>query len=156
MRKWNFKMKTNPKEVASKLESELGSIKSFVFLINGTEDNSFTFKVRKRILFAWYLIFHNHVSVKGNLSKSKEENGTNVNISFDRHLLTKAVILTYLFIGLCWTILLLTSANNSFYMYLVGGIALAVGIILWLYERKVFDNKVEEYRTLISGILKAK
>ncbi|MGJ8660297.1 MAG: DUF423 domain-containing protein [Cellulophaga fucicola] len=153
MKNWNFKMKTSPKEAAQKLEAELGSIKNFDFQVNRTSNNSFTFKMRKRILFAWGIIFHNHISVKGDLSPNIEEKQTDVNISFDRHLLTKAVILTYLFIGICWTVLLLSGANNSFYMYLVGGIALVVGIILWLYEKRVFDKKVEEYRTMISSIL---
>ena len=115
--------------------------------------NSVTFKVRKKILYAWYMLFLNYIIVKGKLSKTAIEDETNVEIIFTLHFLMALIIFTYvlLFFGLLITIIL--GINNSLLMFVTGVILLAVGVLLWIEFQKRTDKKVQEYKTLISEIL---
>lgn len=153
MKAWNFKVKSNPKEIGDKLESALEAVDGLVFNMNCKKNNSVTFKVRKKILYAWYMLFLNYIIVNGRLSKTAIKNETDVEISFTLHFLMVLIIFTYvlLFFGLLITIILGT--NNSLLMFISGGILLAVGVLLWIEFQKRTDKKVQEYKTLISEIL---
>lgn len=55
MKAWNFKVKSNPQEISKKLDSALGSVDGLVFNMNHDKNDSVTFKVRKRILYAYQI-----------------------------------------------------------------------------------------------------
>jgi formate/nitrite transporter FocA (FNT family) len=38
-------------------------------------------------------------------------------------------------------------------LYILGGVLLAVGILLWIAVQKKFEKDIQEYKTLISEIL---
>ena len=82
MKKWNFKVKSNPNAISRNLESSLGSINGLVFKTNSDNSNFISFKIRKRLLYAWYIFYHNNVIVNGRLSKSGSKNETNIDIYF--------------------------------------------------------------------------
>ncbi len=153
MEPWNFKVKSNPKQISKKLQSALESVSGMVFDMSHEKNNSITFKVRKRILYAWYMIFQNYVIVNGKLSKTDTENETNVEISFTQHFLMTMIIFTTIFSGLGFLILIISETSSGAYMYIIGGILLLLGIVLWFDVQKRFDRKAQEYKTLISEIL---
>ncbi len=155
MKAWNFKVKSNPKEISKKLESSLGSANEFVFNMDRDENNSVTFKVRKRVLYAWYMIFHNWTVVKGKLLKADAENKTHVEISFTQHFLITLIIFTQMFLGLGILMAIISGVSSSTSMYISGGILLAVGIILWIAIQKKFEKDIQKYKTLISEILES-
>ena len=155
MKSWNFKAKSNPKEISEELESALGSLKGFVFKINHDENNSVTFKARKRILYAWYMIFHNWTVVNGKLLKVDSENSTNVEIYFTQHFLIKLIIFTHIFLGLGFMISIISGINSSTSMYIIGVILLALGIILWIAIQKKFSKDIQKYKVLISEIIES-
>ena len=153
MKAWNFKVKSNPKEISKNIESALGSVNGFVFNINYDKNNSITFKMRKRILYAWYLFFLNSIVINGKLSKTDIENETDVEISFNQHFLWKLVIFTDILVGLAILITVISGENNNASMYLIGTIILAVGVILWIRVQKKYERNIQEYKTMISDIL---
>ncbi|MBC9796301.1 DUF423 domain-containing protein [Sinomicrobium weinanense] len=153
MKAWNLKVKSNPKEISKKLESALGSVNGFVFNMNDDKNDSVTFKVRKRVLYAWYMIYLNYIIVNGKISKTDTENETNVEISFTQHFLMTLIIFTNMLFGLGFLIMTISGISNSVAMYITGGILLAIGIVLWIELKKRSDRKVQEYKTLISEIL---
>ncbi|MEO8934520.1 MAG: DUF423 domain-containing protein [Xanthomarina sp.] len=155
MKKWNFKVKSNVQEVIKKLDATLGSFNGFVFNREIGKNDSVAFKVRKRGLYAFYLMFTNKVIVNGKILKTDIENETTIEISFAQYFLWKLVIFTCLFSGLCFLIAIISQANSSDFMYLIGGLLVGVGIVLWITVQKKFKNDVQEYKTLISGILEA-
>ena len=153
MKKWTFRIKNNPKNISEKIESQLGSVSGLVFNMNHDKNNSITFRMRKRIQYAWYLLFLNSIVVKGKLSKTDAENETDVAISFNQHFLWKLVIFTDLSVGLGFLIAVISGNNSSASMYLIGTIILSIGIILWISVHKKYERNIQEYKTLISGIL---
>ena len=153
MKKWTFRIKNNPKNISEKIESQLGSVNGLVFNMKHDENNSITFRMRKRIQYAWYLLFLNSIVVKGKLSKTDAENETDVAISFNQHFLWKLVIFTDLSVGLGFLIAVISGNNSSASMYLIGTIILSIGIILWISVHKKYKRNIQEYKTLISGIL---
>ena len=153
MKKWNFKIKNNPKEISKKIESALESVNGLVFNLNHDKSNLVTFEMRKRILYAWYLFYLNSIVVNGKLSKTDIENETDVEISFNQHFLWKLVIFTDMSIGLSILIVAISGENRSVSTYLFGTIILAIGVILWLGVQKKYERNIQEYKTLISKIL---
>lgn len=153
MKKWNFKVKSNPNEISKKLQSSLASVDGFVFNMARDKDNSVTFKVRKRILYAWYMIFQNWTIVNGKLLKTSDENKTNVEISFTQHFLIIMIIFTHILLGLGWLIAIISGISSGASMHIVGGILLASGIVLWITIQKKFERDIQKYKTLISEIL---
>ncbi len=153
MKAWNFKLKSNPKEISEKLEAALGSVNGFVFNMHHDKNNSVTFKMRKRILYAWYMVFHNWTIVSGKLLKTDTENKTNVEISFTQHFLITLIIFTHMFLGLGFLIAIISGISSSASMYIVAGILLAVGILLWIAIQQKFEKDIQNYKTLISEIL---
>ncbi len=155
MKKWNFKVKGNVQEIIKKLDSTLGSADGFVFNIDNGKNDSVTFKVRKQGLYAFYLMFINKIIVNGKILKTDTENETNIEISFTQYFLWKLVIYTNLFLGLGYLIAIISGINSSAYMYIPGGILLAVGIVLLIAVQKKFEKDIQEYKTLISEILES-
>ncbi|RAJ12351.1 DUF423 domain-containing protein [Arenibacter echinorum] len=153
MKEWNFKLKSNPREISAKLEDALGSANGFVFNMDESINNSITFKIRKRILYAWYLIFSNNIIVNGKLLKSDTKNVTDVKISFTQHFLMVLVVFTNIIFGLGLLIALISGIINNTSIYAIGGIFLLFGISLWFIIKNRFDRKVQEYQKLISGVL---
>jgi len=152
MKKWNFKVKSNVQEIIKKLESTLG-VDGFVFNIDNDKNDSVTFKVRKRGLYAFYLMFINKIIVNGKILKTDTENETNIEISFTQYFLWKLVIFTHMFLGLGFLIAILLGISSNVYMFIPGGILLAVGIVSWIAVQKKFEKDIQEYKTLISDIL---
>ncbi len=153
MKAWNFKIKSNPKAIGDKLESTLGSIDSLVFNMDSDKNNSVTFKVRKKILYAWYMLFLNYIIVNGKLSKTAKENETSVEISFTLHFLMTLIIFTYVLLFFGFLITIISGIGSGTFMYITGGILLAAGVLLWIEFQKRSDIKVQEYKSLISEIL---
>lgn len=153
MKKWNFKIKSNPKELGEKIESSLNSVNGLVFNLNRDKNDSIKFKMRKRILYPWYLFFLNSLVVNGKLSKSKNENESIVEISFTQHFLWIAVLFADIVAGLSLLIAVVSGEDNNFYTYLIGTLILAIGIILWIRIQKKYEQNIQEYKTLISQIL---
>lgn len=145
-------MKKSPKEISDKLETELGSIGGFVFNKSYGENNSLTFKVRKRILFAWYWAFQNWTIVNGELLKNDVENTTNVQITFYQHWLIRLIVLTHIILGLGFLIAVISGINGNAFMYILGATLLVLGIILWIAIQRKFQKDTQKYKSLITEI----
>ncbi len=152
MKAWRFKLKSSPKEISEKLESELKSIGGFVFNMNLEKNKSVTFKVRKRILYAWYMAFQNWTVVKGELLKSDTENKTNVEITFNQHFLIRLIIFTHIILLLGFLIAIISGIHFNATMYILGGTLLALGIFLWITIQRKFDKDIQKYKSLITDI----
>ncbi len=153
MKKWNFKIKNNPKELGEKIASELDTIKGLVFNLDHDKNDTVTFKIRKRILYPWYLFYLNSIVVNGKLLKTQTENESDVEISFNQHFLWVSVILADILLGLSLLIAVVSGKNNNASMYLIGAVILAVGLVLWIRIQKKYKANIQEYKTLISQIL---
>ncbi len=153
MKKWNFKVKSNVQEIIKKLDSTFGSADGFVFNIDNGKNDSVTFKVRKRGLYAFYLMFINKIIVNGKILKTDTENETNIEISFTQYFLWKLIIFTSMFLGLGFLIVIISGISGNTFMYILGGILLALGIVLSIAVQKKFEKDIQEYKTLISEIL---
>ena len=155
MKKWNFKVKSNVQEITKKLDSALGSVDGLDFNIDNGNNDLVTFKVRKRSLYAFYLMFVNKIIVNGKILKTNTENETNIEISFTQYFLWKLIIFTHMFLGLGFLIMIILGINSSAFMYILGGIVLAVGIVLSIAVQKKFEKDIQEYKALISKILES-
>ncbi|WP_291865070.1 DUF423 domain-containing protein [Maribacter sp.] len=153
MKKWNLKVKSNPQEISQNLESALKSVDGLVFNMNHDKKKSIKFKMRKRIQYAWYLIYINSIIVNGKLSKTDVENETDVKILFSQHFLWKLVIFTHILLGLGFLITIISGKSSSTSTYLLGAGILALGVLLWIMVQKKYEKNVQEYKTLISKIL---
>ncbi|WP_339917177.1 DUF423 domain-containing protein [Yeosuana marina] len=152
MKAWKFKLKSSPKEISEKLESELKSIGGFVFHMNLEKNKSVTFKVRKRILYAWYIAFQNWTVVKGELLKNDTENRTNVEITFNQHFFIKLIIFTHIILVLGFLIAIISGINVNSTEYILGGTLLALGIVLWVALQRKFEKDIQKYKSLITDI----
>jgi hypothetical protein len=155
MKRWNFKVKSNVQEIIKKLDSTFGSDDGFVFNIDNGKNDSETFKVRKRGLYAFQIMFVNKIIVNGNILKTDTENETNIEISFTQYFLWKFIIFTHMFLGLGFLIAIISGISSNAYMYIPGGILIAVGIVLSIAVKKKFEKDIQEYKTLISEILES-
>ncbi|MFK7814182.1 MAG: DUF423 domain-containing protein [Maribacter sp.] len=146
MKNWNFKLKNQPKEIIKELESELNSIGGFSFNNKSTK----TFNFRKRILYPWYYAFQNWTVVNGELVENNVENITEVKISFNQHFLIIFIIFTQLILGLGLILGLFLATNNEPTTYVIGGIVIAFGIIVWIMANRKFKKDTEKYKVLIT------
>jgi len=153
MKKWNFKVESSPKEISKNIESALEFVNGLVFNMNHDKNNSITFKMRKRILYAWYLFYLNSIVVNGKLSKTDIEKETDVEISFNQHFLWKLVIFTHMSVGLVFLIAVISGKISGASMYIIATTILAVGVILWIRVQKKYERNIQEYKTMISEIL---
>lgn len=153
MKTWDFKMDSTPSVISENLDSSLGSVNGFVFNIHNDKKDSISFKIRKRLQYAWYIIYHNNVIVNGRLAGTETKNVTKVEITFKQHFLWKLVIFTHLFLGLFFIIALVLNNNTNIAIYTFAAVLIAIGIFLWLKLQKKYDRNVQEYKNLISEIL---
>ncbi len=153
MKDWNFQVKNSPKEISKKLESSLGSANRFVFNMNCDKINIVKFKIRKRLLLPFEINTQNNIIVKGKISKTHTE--TDVEVSFTQHPLSKLLMYGHLILGLGFLATIILEFSNNSYTYLISGILLAIGILLGIHLKKNFDKNVQEYKKLISEILKS-
>lgn len=149
MKKWKLKVKNSPQAISKSLES----IDGLVFNAHPDKKNSIKFKMRKRILYAWYLIYDNSIVVNGKLSKTDTENVTDIDILFNQHVLWKLVIFLHFFLGLGFLFALIVRKGGNAFTYLMGAIILALGILLWAKVQKKYKRNIQEYKTLISKTL---
>ncbi len=149
MKNWNLKLKNNPQDVSNNLESAFKSVDGLLFDINRGEKNAIKFKMRKRILYAWYLPYVNSIIVNGKLSKT-ENNGTDVEILFHQHFLWKFLIFMHIVLGIGFLIAMILEKSSNGFTYLFGAIILALGIFLWVKVQKKYEKNIQEYKTLIS------
>lgn len=155
MKTWHFVVNNNIDEISTKLESGFGSIKAFVFSINRENHNAVRFKLRKRILYAWYMSFQNWTTVNGKLLNTESTDKTNIEVSFSQHFLIKAIIYTHFLLGLGLIIAITLGINSSPPMYILGGILLVLGIAFWIVIQKKFLKDIEKYKLLISEMLES-
>lgn len=153
MKNWNLKINSGPQDVSNNLESAFKSVDGLLFNITHGEKNSIEFKMRKRILYAWYLPYVNSIIVNGKLSSTDNKNGTDIEILFNQHFLWKLLIFTHIVIGLGFLTALILDKNSSAYSYVVGAIILGLGIFLWIKVQKKYERNIQEYKTLISKTL---
>ncbi len=153
MKRWNFKVKNNVQEVIRKLDATLGSVNGFDLNINTVKNDPITFKLNKRGLYAFNLMFINKVTVNGKILKTASKNETTIEISFTQYFLWKLVIFAHILLGLGFLITIIIKINSSDFMYIIGGLWLAIGIVLLITVQEKFKKDVQEYKTLISGIL---
>jgi hypothetical protein len=99
------------------------------------------------------MAFQNWTIVNGELLKIDTENKTNVEISFNHHFLIRLIIFTHIFLGLGLLIAIISGINSNASMYILGGILLALGIILWIAIQRKFEKDIQKYKSLISEIL---
>lgn len=153
MTSWNFKAERSIEDMSKILESALGSVRGFAFYMNRNSKHSITFKLRKRILYGWYMIFHNWTVVQGKISKTNSETQSSVEISFTQHFLILFILFTHVVIAMFLLIASFSGENSKSYYYIPGAILLVLGLILWIAIQKKFDKDIENYKTLISDIL---
>ncbi|PIB26438.1 hypothetical protein [Maribacter sp. 4G9] len=146
MESWNFKIEKRPNEITERLESELNSIGGFVF----DKKNPTTFSFRKRVLYAWYMAFQNWTIVNGKLSSNSTDNTTNVKISFNQHFLIRLIIYTHIILGLGLILGLFITTKNEPSTYIVGGLIIALGIVIWITTKRKFKKDAEKYKGLIT------
>lgn len=153
MKGWNFQVKSSPKEISKKLESALGDARRFAFNMNHDKINDITFKIRKRALLAFEINTQNSIIVNGSISKKGIRNKTEVEISFSQHPLAKLLMYGHIILGLGLLAGIILELNGNSYSYIIAGILLAIGVLLWVHFQKNFDKNVQEYKKLISEIL---
>lgn len=155
MKKWNFQVQSNPKEISEKLESSIGGAKRFVFDMNYDKDNLVKFKIRKRLLLAFEMMAQNNIIVNGKIFKAGPKNKTDVEISFTHHPFSKLLIFVHILLGLGFIAAIILKASSNVYMLVFGGILLVIGFLLALHLKRDFNKNVREYKLLISKVLKS-
>ncbi|MDT0645439.1 DUF423 domain-containing protein [Zunongwangia sp. F260] len=150
-----FQVKSSPKEIGKKLESSLGSAGKFVFNISDDKINSVRFKLRKRMLLGFELNSQNHLIVNGKILKAGNGDKADVKIYFTPHILSKLVIFANIILGLGFLAAVVLEVNSHSYMYIIGAIFLVTGILLALHLQRTFKEHVQEYKTLLSDVLKS-
>ncbi|MCL6220515.1 DUF423 domain-containing protein [Zunongwangia pacifica] len=153
MKDWNFKVKNNPTEIKKYLQSSLESVNGFALEIKSDNSSSITFKIRKRLLYAWYIAYHNNLAVNGKLTRPDDQNETTVHISFSQNVLWKFVIFAHIFLVLSFITAIILGNNSGNSMYLLAVITLAIAILLWFRLQKKHKKDIEEYKNLLSETL---
>lgn len=153
MKEWNFQVKNSPKWISKKLESSLGSAHKFALKTNLDNRNNVKFKLRKRLLIPFEISAQNNIIVTGKLFKTDTDNETSIKIFFTQHPLTRLLIYGHIALGLGFLVGMFLEISSNSYMYLVGGILLAIGVLFKLHYQKDFRKNVQEYKILISNIL---
>ncbi len=125
-----------------------------VLNIKKVKNGSLAFKLRKRGLYAFQVIFQNRIIVNGKVIKTNTKNETDLEISFTQDFLTKLIIFIFLLsgLGLCLIAIILDINSNS-YVLIAGGILLMIGIALWFDINRRFEKNIQKYKKLISEIL---
>ena len=153
MKVWNLKVKSNSQEIIKKLNSSFGSTNGFVLDLENDPKNSVTFKVRKRILYAFQTVLRNHIIAKGKIRHTQTEHETDVEISFRQHFLNKLEVSIFLILGLLAIIFGIIKSNLT--TTISGGIFLGIGIVLLLFIQNQFRRNIQEYKKLFNDILES-
>ncbi|WP_163710718.1 DUF423 domain-containing protein [Mangrovibacterium lignilyticum] len=153
MKAWNFKVNSNPQEIAKKLDAALGAVGGFVFKMHPGANDSVTFKVRKRSLNYLNFIRENQIIVSGQLAETDADNETGVEIAFTQHFLTILYVSVFVVLGL---LSIIAGISRGSAMYVYGGILLAVGIGLWIDVQKNSKKNIQKYKALIAELLEIK
>ena len=149
-------IKNNTKNISEKLESALRTVDGFVLNIKKVKNDSLAFRLRKRGLYAFQVIFQNKIIVNGKIIKTNTKNETDLEISFTQDFLTKLILFIFILSGLGLSLIaIISKTNNNSYMLIVGGILLIIGIALWVDINRRFEKNIQKYKALISGILEA-
>ena len=151
MKVWNFKVKSESQEIIKKLNAAFSSNNGFVFDVENDDNNSVTFKVRKRILNAFQTILRNHIIANGKMTHTDTENETDVEITFNQHFLNILEIYIFLILGLL--AIIFGIINNNATGYIFGSIFLVVEIPFLIFVQKQFARNIQEYKTLFTEIL---
>jgi len=133
------------------MEAALGPINGFVFDIDSNKKDSIVFNLRKRILHISQVILNNSIIVNGNMLKTDVDNETNVAINFNQHFVLRLHISIWLGAGIC--LMIAGILSNYKLMYALGGASLLIAFAIWIDARKKFQINIQEYKTLITGIL---
>lgn len=155
MKNWSFSVRNSTQDVVKKLETSLGTSDGFVFNIENGHNDSVNFEVHKKGLYAFYLMFVNKITVNGKIQKTNLENESKIDISFSQYFLWKLVVFTHLLLGLGFLIAVFSGIKNNPSLLILGGVLLAMGIILWFAVQKKFEKDIKEYKILISQILES-
>lgn len=150
MKAWNYKVKSNIQEIVKKLNSAFTPDHGFVFNMSHNKD-AITFRVRKRVLFAFQIIFDNKIRVNGKLLKTATENETDVEVHFTQHFLITLWVMIYLGSGLF--LITLGIVNSATVYILIGGLLLVIGIAYRIDVHKRFKRNIQKYKSLISDVL---
>lgn len=155
MATWNFKVNNSPKAVGETLAAALGSVNGLEFHLHtmSASPKSISFRMRKKILYAWYLVFMNSVVVNGQLTKRENTHETDVKISFNQHFLWKLVIFTYAVMGLSFLVMLLQNVIDRGPAFIIIFVVVSIGLKLYKRVQKKYQKNIQEYKTLISGVL---
>ncbi len=153
MKAWNFQIKNSPKEISRKLESSLSGANRFALNIDYDKAGLIKFKLRKRLLLPFEINTQNNIIVHGKIFKAATHNESGVEVSFSQHPLAKLLMYGHIILGLGFLAALILEASTNSYMLIVGGLLLAIGILLGLHLKKNFDKNAQEYVILISKIL---
>lgn len=148
MADWNFKVKSNSQEITEKLNPAFGSVNGFVFDVDN-DNSSLTFKVRKRILYAFQTLLRNHIIAKGKITNMGNE--TEVKISFSQHFLNALEVSVLLILGMVAITFGIMSGNST--ASILGGLFLAFGITFLIFIQSQYTRNVKEYKTLFTKIL---
>ena len=151
MKRWNFKTQNNPQTILKKMEAALGPTNGFVFDIDANKKDSVVFNLRKRVLHISQVILNNSIIVNGNMLKTDMDNETNVEISFNQHFVLKLHISIWLGAAIC--LIIAGILSNYSLMYALGGASLLIAFAIRIDSRKKFQSNIQEYKTLITGIL---
>ena len=79
------------------------------------------------------------------------DNETNVEINFNQHFVLKLHISIWLGAAIC--LIIAGILSNYSLMFALGGASLLIAFAIWIDSRKKFQSNIQEYKTLITGIL---
>ena len=153
MKNWSFKIKDNPISIMESLKSSLKPINDFSFNIESENKSVINFKMRKRIMYAWYLIYQNNLIVDGKLLNNGSSNETEVQVSFQQHILWKIIIGMDILLGIGLLAVLFSGKIQGISVYLLGIGVFVAEVFLLIHLRKKYERNIQEYKNLISDIL---
>lgn len=153
MKNLSLKVNANPITIIKSLKSSLKPINDFSFNIESENNSVINFKIRKRIMYAWYLIFQNNLIVDGKLLNSSSANETEVQLSFHQHIFLKIFIGIHILLGIGLLAVLFSGKIEGISGYLLGLGVFVAEIFLFIYLRKKNERHIQEYKNLISDIL---
>lgn len=151
MKNWKYKVQSSPQEVLKKLESTLVSAAGFDFNVGS---DSASFKIRKPVKYPDQILHRNRLIVNGKMINTNTEKETDIEISFAQDFYMKMTVFSIIIFG-GMLIALISKISSGAIMYLLQGLVLVVGTVLWIALQRKLENDTQKYKTLISDILGA-
>lgn len=153
MKNWTYKVESSSQDVIKKLESALVTNGGFDFPV---DSDSTSFEIRKPVRYPDQILHRNRLIIQGKISNSDTENKkeTDVELSFAQDFYMKMTVFSMFVLGGI-LIVLISTAMNGATMYLLCGIVIVVGIVLWMALQKKLERDTQQYKTLISDILES-